>query len=303
MKIKIVFSVMVVCACCGLAFAKPIPVPTPVVTGQPVADLSEPRSLESGDLTSETRPSGGVFVEPIVDLLPEVQQAIDDVLAQSRGNVLQVECNGAFGYSTIQSAINAATDGDTVVVYPRNFASISCTGDAYVENINFLGKAITVQGLIPTSPDYVDHTIVDGSQPADPAQGSVVTFNHQEGNGSLLDGLTLTKGIGFNPYGPGYNTRRGGGIFCSNSAPTIRHCAIINNTSGPDYTVWNGGGIYINSAQGRTPSVGHCVITDNVGEGIFISGCSTTITQCTISRNSTGGIISSHTVSPAGCHN
>ena len=63
-------------------------------------------------------------------------------------------------YPTIQSAINAANNGDTVLVSPGT----------YVENINFNGKAITV-----TSSSGPVTTIIDGNH-----NGTVVTFNHSE---------------------------------------------------------------------------------------------------------------------------
>ena len=50
-------------------------------------------------------------------------------------------------YTTIQGAIDAAVDGDTVLVKPGT----------YVENISFKGKAITV-----TSEQGVDVTVIDG---------------------------------------------------------------------------------------------------------------------------------------------
>src|SRR5438132_13793840 len=62
---------------------------------------------------------------------------------------------------TIQAAINAASNGDTVLVSPG----------IYVENINFNGKAITV-----TSSGGPSVTIIDGGQ-----RGSVVTFFSGEG--------------------------------------------------------------------------------------------------------------------------
>ena len=51
-------------------------------------------------------------------------------------------------FATIQEAIDAAVDGDCINVEPGT----------YVENIDFMGKAITVQ-----STDGEDVTIIDGS--------------------------------------------------------------------------------------------------------------------------------------------
>jgi len=79
-------------------------------------------------------------------------------------------------YPTIQKAIDAAVNDDTVLVAPGT----------YVENIDFMGKAITVQ-----SEKGPESTILDGGQ-----QEAVVTFNSGEGYQSILDGFTVTNGDG-----------------------------------------------------------------------------------------------------------
>ena len=66
-------------------------------------------------------------------------------------------------FSTIQSAIDVAWEGDTILVQ---------TG-TYIENVNYNGKNIVVGSLYLTTQDtsYISTTIIDGNQ-----NGSVVTF-------------------------------------------------------------------------------------------------------------------------------
>jgi hypothetical protein len=75
---------------------------------------------------------------------------------------------------TIQAAILAASNGDTVLVSPGT----------YHENINFSKKAITVQ-----SSGGPAVTIIDGGK-----AGSVVTFNQGEELTSVLQGFAIQNG-------------------------------------------------------------------------------------------------------------
>ncbi|MFA7485428.1 MAG: right-handed parallel beta-helix repeat-containing protein, partial [Phycisphaerae bacterium] len=137
-------------------------------------------------------------------------------------------------YTNIQAAINDAVNWDIIVVDPGT----------YYENINFLGKAITLTSLDPNDPCTVASTIIDGSLPADPNKGSVVTFSSGEGADSILSGFTITGGTGswlqiFWQFKGHLWNRCGGGIVCYNSSsPTIVKNKIKNNLAG------QGGGIY-----------------------------------------------------------
>src|SRR6266849_5617392 len=120
--------------------------------------------------------------------------SVDAAKAQS---TIQVPAN----FPTIQSAINAASNGDTVLVAPGT----------YTENINFNGKAITL-----TSSGGPSVSIIDGG-----AQGSVVTFNHSETTSSQLSGFTIRNGL--------RNGMDGAGILILNGSPTITRNVITAN--------------------------------------------------------------------------
>ena len=115
----------------------------------------------------------------------------------------------------IQAGINAASDGDTVLV----------ADGIYIENINYLGKAITVASHFLTDGDtsHIANTVIDGSQPSHPDSGAVVTFISGEDTTSVLAGFTITGGSGTVIA----NGKYGGGIHIFNSTATIRN-NIIN---------------------------------------------------------------------------
>ncbi|NQU05737.1 MAG: hypothetical protein HQ568_06565, partial [Calditrichaeota bacterium] len=118
---------------------------------------------------------------------------------------------------TIQAGIDAAENGDTVLVHPGT----------YVENINFEGKAITVSSLIITMRDdaYIDSTIIDGNE-----EDCVVLFVNGEERNSILRGFTITNGV----------QEWGGGIDCQpNTGPTLMDLMVVENAARE-----GGGGIH-----------------------------------------------------------
>jgi hypothetical protein len=126
-------------------------------------------------------------------------------------------------YSSIQSAILAAETGDTVLVEHGR----------YVENINFLGKDITVAGRYMLSKDPADivATVIDGSAPAHPDTASCVLIVSGEGPQAVLEGFTITGGTGtkwLDEHGAGLFCE-GGGILITLSSPVIRHNYILRN--------------------------------------------------------------------------
>ena len=107
---------------------------------------------------------------------------------------------------TIQDAIKLASTGDVVLVAPGT----------YSENINFLGKAITVK-----SSGGAKVTIIDGGKVA-----PVATFAAGETSKSVLQGFTLQNGS--STFNSQYD---GGGVYISGSSPRIVGNMIQNNTA------------------------------------------------------------------------
>lgn len=116
---------------------------------------------------------------------------------------------------TIQGAINAAANGDTIQVSPGT----------YTENIDFDGKAITV---ISAGGPLV--TTIDGG-----ANGPVVSFHSGELRTSVISGFTLRNGGGE----PQPTTTGGGGVYVAASAPSIINNIITGNAC---HGIWSEAG-------------------------------------------------------------
>jgi|GEM_PF-1471629 len=139
--------------------------------------LSHSPAIDAGDSTvsqdsitdyyGDTRIYAGNPGEPaVVDIGAVESIAPDDV----PGTAPVINVPG--DEPTIQDAIDAASDGDMVLVAPGT----------YYEKLNFKGKAITVKGTAAAD------TILDGH-----AGGPIVTFYDGEGYGSVLQGFTLAN--------------------------------------------------------------------------------------------------------------
>ena len=177
---------------------------------------------------------------------------------------------------TIQAGIDAAVDGDIVIVADGVYMG---NGN---KNIDFGGKSITVK-----SKNGPQNCVIDGQ-----GTGGGFNFHSNEGPNSILHGFTITN---FNHSG----------IWIAQSDPTIDNCVITRNTV-IDPNLPAGAGILIHGhpTWHASPLIKNCIIRYNFGAGsgggIGTYECSPTIQNCDISFNQAGlgGGVSVYTGNP-----
>ena len=223
--------------------------------------------------------------------------------AHSLAATITVNSDGSGDYTTIQTAINAATDGDTVLVADGTY-----TGNGN-RDIDFKGKAITVR-----SENGPESCIIDcqGSE-SKPHRG--FNFISNEDPNSILDGLQIINGYGpeedpdendsYYSYGgaiycqssspiitncffTGNIANYGGGLYCFKSNSTVSNCTFSTNIAEFDDLpiAGNGGGLYCTD---KDLVITNCIINGNIcdgwGGGLFFRGESAAITNCTFINN------------------
>jgi len=129
-------------------------------------------------------------------------------------------------FATIRKGIDTAEDGDTVLVYPG----------LYLEEINFLGKAITVQG-VAVSPAGVPVFWNPGD--------FAVSFYSGEGPDSILKNFIIKDSFM--------------GIFIADSSPTISNLTIVGNKYG------------IEAYADSQPDISNTILWNNTDGDLF--GC------------------------------
>ena len=178
------------------------------------------------------------------------------------------------GWSTastdIQSAIDAATNGDEILVNNGIYQTGGRVVYGALNNRVVVNKAVTVQSV--NGPAV---TAIQGSPvPGDSAVRCVYMTNN-----ATLAGFTITNGA-TRSAGDATLDQSGAGIFCESSNSTILNCVVMANVAQN-----NAGGIY----QG---TVSNCLIeynscgSFNVGNGG--GACNSTLANCILTGNSAG---------------
>jgi hypothetical protein len=211
-------------------------------------------------------------------------------------------------YDTIQAAIDAAGEDETILVGPGT----------YLERIDLMGKAITLR-----STDGPESTILDGTSDSDCCAvhgaggcqdggcqasvcvarptccsvtwdlacavwaiylcdecdgiGSVISCVTDEGPDTVIDGFTITGGTGTFVEGVGFE---GGGLLAVDSSPTVVNCIFADNNA--DY-----GGAVFNLLADST--LINCAFTGNLaftfGGGMYNGSSNPALINCTFSTN------------------
>ena len=200
---------------------------------------------------------------------------------------LEVAADGRGSYPTIQAAVDAAADGDVIVLLPGTYVG------AGNRDIDLRRKAVTIESTDPEDVDTVTATVIDCQGTArEPHRG----FYAADFSGAIR-GLTVINGMASD----------GGAVYCQNSALVLAHCRLLDNAalSGQDKGTSDGGfggGVY---GLDSSVEVVDCLISGNAtgtgmdsregtagaggaGGGIYAMNTALHVSDCTIADNTTG---------------
>ncbi len=149
-------------------------------------------------------------------------------------------------YDTIQEAIDVAEHGDTVLVYPG----------VYQEEVIFMGKTITVQGVAAS----------DGIPVLENPDDFAVSFYFGEGPDSILKNFVIRNSFM--------------AVFIASSSPTISNLTVVNNKYG------------IEAYAGSEPDISNSIFWNNTDGDLFQCQASFSWIEENIEYESLEGLIS-----------
>ena len=160
-------------------------------------------------------------------------------------------------HATIQAAITAASQSDTIIVKPGT----------YRETIDVGGKDLILRSIDPDDWDIVEWTVIYGN-----GEASTVTFAGSETADCRLNGFTIAGGWTNAEFGAG-------GVNANGAEAIVSNCIIKDNTAE------RGGAIGLIDGE-----INNCIITGNTATltGGGISICSADITNCLVYNNEAG---------------
>ena len=163
------------------------------------------------------------------------------------GKIINVNCNGSGDCITIQAGINAASDGDTVLVADGIYRGKNN------KRLNWNGK---IKHLVVKSVNGFENCIIDCEY-----EGNAFFFNETyQTNEDVIEGFTIKNGL----------EHWGGGIRCSNASPVIQSNRITNCEAGFEHKYGPGGGILL--WRSSNSIIQNNIIDNNIASADDLSG-------------------------------
>lgn len=177
-------------------------------------------------------------------------------------------------FATIQDAIDAAVDGDRIVVAPGT----------YSEFLDFQSKAITLESSDPADPAIVATTIIDGGN-----DESLAGFPQNPGTGlriSFAAGTAELRGLTIRNFADDFSGYPAAVEAVGNANFVIDRCRFVDN-------IGNGGaagGVFLQGTATIVDSTFEGNAADGgYGGGLHLDGRDFTVTGCTFTGNRSFG--------------
>jgi len=146
--------------------------------------------------------------------------------------------------------------------------TISIAAGTYPENLDLLGKAITLTGLDPDPANIAAYPILSGLD-----DGPVLQCVHNEDADCLIMGLVITR----------QRPQAGPAVLIEQSSPTLAHCLIVGHRLLEADTA-------VLTCVDSQALLAHCTIADNHGRPLALEASDVVLTESILWGNQPEGI-------------